>query len=110
MPALLPSQASLCWALPTLLLWRWQVAALRRWVDVQRRAGGPVDGTDAAAEVQRSLYGRLCEPVLRFMDAIGGTPVAVALAALFGFVAALHVQALALRRGASSVGGAVLAG
>ena len=82
-------QASLGWALPTLLLWRVQVAALRRWVHVQRSAGGPIAGEHAAAEVRGSLYGRCCEPVLRSVDGMGGTPVAVALAALLGFVSAL---------------------
>lgn len=87
--ALLPPQDSLCWVLPTLLLWRLQVAALRHWVEVQRRVGGPLAGAAAAAEVQHSLHGRLCEPVLRCVDATGGTPVAVLLAAVFGFTAAL---------------------
>lgn len=90
-PSLSPPQASLCWALPTLLLWRVQVDTLRSWVALQRRVGGPLAGGDAAAAVQRSMYGRLCEPVLRSVDRLGGTPVAVALAALAGFMAALFL-------------------
>lgn len=102
LPAL---QASLCFVLPTILLWRQQLHAAREYAGQQQRQEQRAqraqrtqrqpldhrpDGMPAAeAELQACQYTRLCKPVLEAVDACpGGWLVTVALAALAGFVTA----------------------
>ena len=78
-------QASLGLVLPTLLVWREQLAAARR-----HAARHP--GTAAEAELAGSAYERLCAPVLETADAFGGAAVPTVLGALAGYVASLLVR------------------
>jgi len=99
-------QAALAFTLPTLLAWRVQLRAARRCPALAaaqqqqlqqqqqpgRATGGASSGpssVDWERAVERSQYERICAPVLDAVDAYGGLPLAVALAAVAGFVAAL---------------------
>jgi len=87
-------QASLGWALPTLVLWRTQVEAAQLWAANPERCG---DTQQAQAQLEESQYGRLCRPMLQAADAsLGGAACCMALLALAGFMAAHTVQALRL--------------
>lgn len=63
-------QACLGLVLGTLLVWRQQVREARRLAELKARLS-PEDEAEAAAELQRSLYVRVCEPVLAAAGLLG---------------------------------------
>lgn len=79
------AQASVGFVLPTLITWRAQLRAARRYAE--RRPGA-----DADRQLAGSAYERVCAPVLELADLYGGAAVPTALAALLGYVAALLVR------------------
>jgi hypothetical protein len=81
-------QASLGFLLPTLLAWRMQLRAAKRFVVREEAAGR---GSAAQAELLKSAYICLCAPVLRIAKRFGYLASTCA-AALGGFIAAVAVQ------------------
>lgn len=94
-PACLPTasclQASLGFVLPTLLVWRAQLGAARRYVGGRAHTDGVRGAEQAEAELRRSQYTWVCAPVLRAAH-MWGWAVNTALAALLGFGAAVLWQ------------------
>ena len=74
--------------LPTLLAWQAQLRAARAYAAERRQQEADDAGAAAVAELRCSMYERVCAPALK-AAAYWGWPITLALAGLWGFIAAL---------------------
>lgn len=95
-------QVSIGYALPTLLVWRAQLQAARKWAEEQgareaprqpRRRPGELS-TVVEMELASSQYATVCSPALQLARSFpGGTPTVVAVAGMFAWLAAVLLRA-----------------